>query len=65
MTPDDRLLKALVEKVTNYKKSVPIFRIPERRPDELDDFVVQAGLRFVKIAGFGGMRHSIRRERES
>ena len=65
MTPDDRLLKALVEKVTNYKKSVPIFRIPERRPDELDDAVVQAGLRFVKIAGFGGMRHSVRRERES
>ena len=65
MTPDKALLKTLVEKVANYKASVPVYRIPERSLDDLDRSVVQAGRNLAKAAGYGEMRYSIRRAQNS
>ena len=64
MSPDSGLLKALVDKLTNHKKSIPLFRIAERKPDEVDHSVVQLGMRFAEIAGFGEIRYSVRHERD-
>jgi hypothetical protein len=57
-----RLLKALVEKLTNYRATVPVFHTQEQTLDQLDKKVTEAGLHFAKAAGFGDMRYSIRRQ---
>lgn len=62
MAPDRGLLKALLDKLTNYRATVPVFAIQARSLDELDKTAVEAGLRFAKTAGFGDMRYSIRRQ---
>jgi hypothetical protein len=62
MKPDKGLLKALTDGVSNYKASVPVFRIAERSFDDVVSDALQAGQHFAKAAGFGEMRYSISQE---
>lgn len=65
MTPDPEMLKALVSKLSNHKASVPVFRILDRRIDELEHDTIETTRHFIAAAGFGEMRYKLQRDKDA
>jgi hypothetical protein len=64
MSPDARLLKKLVERLSDYRETVPVYEIADRRLEEMEEATLSAGQRFVATAGLDEMRYDLRRGRK-
>lgn len=65
MATESTLVQALVSRLSNYRKSAPVFNLVQRPLDLLEKEALVFGHRLAAAAGAAGTRASLRRGREA